>query len=137
MAEPEPDRQMVKVKLPNGLVFQKFGNEWAWVDPQGGFLPVVSDRLEEGGYGIVLSRNDLLTALLSMQTERDAERERRVGAEKVVDAVLEYDRAIESSANDPKKMASFCTAQGEDLDTLYFRWLNGAKAYRTRYQREG
>ena len=39
-------------------------------------------------------------------------------------AAIAYDKAISSCANDPKKMSSFCTAQGDDLDDLYFRWLN-------------
>jgi len=42
-------------------------------------------------------------------------------------AALAYDRAISSCANEPGKMASFCTAQGDDLDTLYFNWVNASK----------
>ena len=42
-------------------------------------------------------------------------------------AAIEYDKAIESCASDPEKMSSFCTAQGDDLDTLYFGWLAKAK----------
>lgn len=34
-----------------------------------------------------------------------------------------YDRAIRKCANDPDKMASFCTAQGRDLDGLYMDWM--------------
>lgn len=42
-------------------------------------------------------------------------------------AAIEYDKAIESCAGDPEKMSSFCTAQGDDLDTLYFDWMTKAK----------
>lgn len=43
-------------------------------------------------------------------------------------AAIEYDAAIAASANDPEKMASFCSAQGDDLDTLYDRWINLSRA---------
>lgn len=46
----------------------------------------------------------------------------------LAEACLAYDRAIESCADNPAKMASFCSAQGDDLDTLYFRWRDLAKA---------
>lgn len=39
-------------------------------------------------------------------------------------AVRAYDRAINSCGNDPEKMASFCSATGDDLDTLYFAMVN-------------
>jgi hypothetical protein len=35
-------------------------------------------------------------------------------------AAVAYDEAIKECANDPDRMASYCTAEGEDLDTLYF-----------------
>lgn len=37
-------------------------------------------------------------------------------------AALAYDAAIKSCANNPEQMASFCTAQGDTLDDLYFEW---------------
>ena len=43
-------------------------------------------------------------------------------------AVLAYDAAIRSCANDPEKMASFCSAEGDDLDMLYAHMLNAAHA---------
>jgi hypothetical protein len=43
-------------------------------------------------------------------------------------AVEAYDLAIQSCANDPQKMASFCTAQGDTLDTLYAAMLEAAEA---------
>jgi hypothetical protein len=43
-------------------------------------------------------------------------------------AAIAYDAAIHGCANDPAAMSSFCTAQGDDLDTLYFKWLNAARA---------
>lgn len=39
-------------------------------------------------------------------------------------AVKRYDEAIHSCGNDPEKMASFCTAEGDDLDVLYFAMVN-------------
>lgn len=43
----------------------------------------------------------------------------------------EYDRAIRKCANDPEKMASFCTAKGEDLDDLYMDWMTKIQAAMT------
>lgn len=37
-------------------------------------------------------------------------------------AALAYHEAIASCANDPERMASFCTAEGDDLDALYMAW---------------
>lgn len=37
----------------------------------------------------------------------------------LISAVQRYDAAIQACANDPEKMASFCTAQGDNLDDLY------------------
>ena len=43
-------------------------------------------------------------------------------------AAVEYDKAIRSCADDPDKMSSHCTADGDDLDTLYFRWMTASRA---------
>lgn len=43
-------------------------------------------------------------------------------------AAIDYDTAIRSCADDPEKMSSFCTAAGDDLDTLYSRWITLAQA---------
>ena len=43
-------------------------------------------------------------------------------------AAVEYDNAIRACADDPDKMSSHCTAEGDDLDTLYFRWLTASRA---------
>lgn len=43
-------------------------------------------------------------------------------------AAIAYDRAIQACAGDPEKMSSFCTAQGDDLDALYFAWCDKARA---------
>lgn len=43
-------------------------------------------------------------------------------------AVLAYDAALQGCANDPARMTSECTTEGDDLDTLYMRWLALAKA---------
>lgn len=46
----------------------------------------------------------------------------------LAEAVLRYDAAIESCGNDPEKMASFCTAEGDHLDKLYFDMVRAARA---------
>lgn len=38
-----------------------------------------------------------------------------------------YDDAIRGCANDPRKMASFCTAEGDTLDALYDAWISAAR----------
>jgi hypothetical protein len=43
-------------------------------------------------------------------------------------AAVAYDAAIQSAANDPEKMSSLCTAEGEDLDALYARWISLSRA---------
>jgi hypothetical protein len=42
-------------------------------------------------------------------------------------AAVAYDAAIQQCADSPEKMASFCTAQGDDLDALYAHWINLAR----------
>lgn len=44
-------------------------------------------------------------------------------AEACADAAINYDAAIKACANDPARMTSYQTGQGEDLDTLYARWI--------------
>ena len=39
------------------------------------------------------------------------------------ESAMRYDKAIRSCANDPDRMASYCTAEGEGLDTLYCDWM--------------
>ena len=39
-----------------------------------------------------------------------------------------YDRAIACCANDPNKMASYCTAEGASLDELYSDWISSSIA---------
>ncbi len=43
-------------------------------------------------------------------------------------AACVYDDAIRACADDPDKMASFCTAQGKDLDDLYTDWMVKSRA---------
>ena len=38
-------------------------------------------------------------------------------------AADKYDDAIRECADDPDKMATFCTARGDDLDDLYMDWI--------------
>ena len=42
-------------------------------------------------------------------------------------AAIAYDDAIRLCGDDPSKMSSFCTASGDDLDTLYFDWMLKAR----------
>ena len=43
-------------------------------------------------------------------------------------AAIAYDEAIRACANEPTKMASFCTAQGDTLDNLYAAWMCKARS---------
>lgn len=43
-------------------------------------------------------------------------------------AALAYDAAIQSCCNDPSRMASFCTAEGDDIDALYAAWIDASRA---------
>jgi len=42
-------------------------------------------------------------------------------------AVLAYDHAVQSCGDDPEKMVSFCTIEGDHLDDLYFRMIELAR----------
>ena len=44
------------------------------------------------------------------------------------EAAIKYDAAIRGCANEPEKMATFCTARGDTLDTLYAEWVTLARA---------
>lgn len=41
-------------------------------------------------------------------------------------AAVRYDEAITACGNDPELMATFCTAQGDNLDALYADWIIAA-----------
>lgn len=56
--------------------------------------------------------------------EKDKTKDRALDACR---AAVEYDHAMYSCANDPDKMSSHCTAQGDDMDALYFDWLSKAR----------
>lgn len=43
-------------------------------------------------------------------------------------AAIAYDKLIRGAANDPQKMSSACTAEGDDLDVLYERWMTLSRA---------
>jgi hypothetical protein len=42
-------------------------------------------------------------------------------------AVLAYDIALQQCGGDPVAMTSFCTAEGDHLDDLYFRMMEYAR----------
>ena len=44
------------------------------------------------------------------------------------EASIRYDAAIQSCADDPDKMSSYCAAAGDDLDTLYGDWLSKSRS---------
>lgn len=52
------------------------------------------------------------------------------------EAALKYDSLIEQCSNDPNKMSSACTAEGDDLDTLYEDWLNKSNLALATYKME-
>lgn len=54
--------------------------------------------------------------------------EERHASQELVATVLFYDEALTSCANDPVKMAMYCTAQNKTLDSLYDRFTSVARA---------
>jgi len=55
----------------------------------------------------------------------------------VVDAALAaiaYDKAINTCADTPDAMSSYCTAQGDTLDTLYADWITKSRAVLAEYR---
>ena len=44
------------------------------------------------------------------------------------EAAIRYDAVIQTCANDPERMSSACTAEGDDLDGLYNDWIRKARA---------
>ncbi len=71
----------------------------------------------------------------TLPVERDANADFIVQACNSHDALLEaalkaikYDEVIKSCANEPDKMASYCTAEGTTLDSLYFDWMTSSRA---------
>jgi hypothetical protein len=64
---------------------------------------------------------DLCAALLREKARAD-------GAVEAAKAAIAYDDAIQACANDPETMTSFCSAEGDDLDSLYADWITKARA---------
>jgi hypothetical protein len=56
------------------------------------------------------------------------EKARADGAVEAAKAAIAYDDAIQACANDPETMTSFCSAEGDDLDSLYADWITKARA---------
>lgn len=54
----------------------------------------------------------------------------------LVEATLTYDKAIQECGDSPESMASFCTASGDTLDTLYFAWKAKAELLQRKYDPE-
>lgn len=86
--------------------------------------------VEEGvkfGHLIRESWPDIIAALLRDAAPTEA-RLSDVRLSELAKRVIDYDEAIESCGSDPARMVSFCTAQGVDLDTLYFMMVDAAEA---------
>ena len=70
--------------------------------------------------------------LIAAAPETAAERDRlkAINAELLAaaQAGIAYDKAIAECANDPDKMATYHTAQGDDLDALYDDWITKTRA---------
>lgn len=68
--------------------------------------------------------------------EAGVEDERHAASE-LIAAVLAYDAELEACANDPEKMASHCTAQGQTLDDLYARMVGVARTMKAKTDGDG
>ena len=72
-----------------------------------------------------------IIAVLSSPTAEDRANAKLIAAAPellaAAKAALEYDKAMTACANDPNKMASFCTSAGENLDRLYLDWRDKSK----------
>lgn len=66
------------------------------------------------------TRKQLVDSMVINYCPRHAAADEMYGACRAGQA---YDRAIRRCANDPDKMATYCTAQGDSLDTLYMIWM--------------
>ena len=85
----------------------------------------VDETLKEHGYRGVDTKEDKQEAVAKFTTIVDAVYGPVVEAAK---AAILYDAAIQSCANDPKRMTEFLTAQGDDLDALYDNWIGKSRA---------
>lgn len=80
---------------------------------------------------------DLLNARSDLEAERmdhaktlDIAHNRLKGRDALLaacKAAIQYDKAIRFCASRPERMASFCTAQGQDLDFLYDQWVTKSR----------
>jgi hypothetical protein len=96
------------------IVGQPENGAYEWVIVNHGKV----ERHSDCGYGQKsIALRDGLIAYHGMEPLQDAAR-----------AAVAYDAAIQSAANDPNKMSSLRTAEGEDLDALYARWISLSRA---------
>lgn len=94
-----------------------------------GLVPTARERAEEEALADAQASRDFWHKDACRQAALVRRLEEQLGLQvSVADAVLAYDRAIESCANDRAKMSSFCSAQGDDLDALYLKMITVARA---------
>ena len=74
----------------------------------------------------ILRTSDSVTMLYAAARIEELMKQSKTLAE-ASEAALAYDFAIRSCANDPDKMASYCTSQGDTLDDLYLAWLTKSR----------
>lgn len=106
--------------LPFGTAVEYIGN----------LLAEIRSAKVEGKATITLTNSEIQSLAQANHSLRAARRSLTTNSALVAaaKAALAYDTAIASCANDPEKMASFCTAQGDDLDSLYADWIDKARA---------
>lgn len=66
-----------------------------------------------------------ISELVALVEQQEAE---LVGLRSAARAAIAYDEAIQRCGNDPDSMSSFCTAEGDDLDSLYAAWISQSRA---------
>jgi hypothetical protein len=103
------------------IVGQPENGAYEWVIVNHGKV----ERHSDCGYGQKsIALRDGLIAYHGMEPLQEAAPDLLLAAR----AAVAYDAAIQSAANDPNKMSSLCTAEGEDLDALYARWISLSRA---------
>lgn len=106
------------------MIEQLLGAPW-WVEDRrpNGLLQVMAQHRGPGSVYCVASVNfweeplNLARALAAVPELLSA-----------AHAAIAYDAAIRRCGNDPALMSSFCSAEGEDLDALYARWIDSTRA---------
>lgn len=100
-------------------------------DPEPEYCPMCGERNHVQGCELGAMQARALKAeeeLTNAYAEgRKDERKESAGLLEAAKAALAYDAAIQACANDPRRMASFCTAEGIGLDALYEAWIDASR----------